>query len=185
MPLGQDPAYETESKRHDMLRPQVSLRVVLVLVIVCAAGSWGIRAWLDPFRTYPKSDAFDHVLRWQSSRLGEGREDVILKITTFPTGTPETAEQCQLSRSGRLTRWTHQFDWAYQHTRTSKKDDLEMAAIKDAIVRMPPSESSPPMATMLFVSFVSKKTWTTRIYDRATLPLAVKQLCRHIDFQVP
>src|SRR5438045_4021591 len=86
--------------------PQSPPTKMMALVVGFALALWGMTLLPEyPFLAYPRSLAMVDNILWQINPEGKyGGGTQVLKLMTFPTGSPKVAVQFQLNASGRADR---------------------------------------------------------------------------------
>ncbi len=163
-----------------MPRPRLSMRVAISIPIMFAMLFMGARAWLDPFRTYQHSSAWDDHIRWQKD--GSGRL-AMLKVSTFPSGRPSKAARCDVDSFGHAASWIDIPGWPFQRIRLWHLQGPQVQDVRRSLLALPPSDSPPPLRQLLVLSFDDGGAWRTRIYDRSRLAPTVGHLLKTIAYR--
>lgn len=163
---------------------RLTLRRAMILVVGFALIFFGMRLWpQNPFRPYPRSPALDEHSWWQSHSTGRFGHPSIVKLTTFPTGSPKVAVLFEVDVSGKARQMDEVYAWATQGGGSKQLSRERMNDLRTAIRALPPSDSPPPLKNLLVVGFKPGLGWTTRVYDRSKLPPVVLQLCEIVGFK--
>jgi hypothetical protein len=139
-----------------------------------ANGEENARGAAKLFIGYPKSDALNSVIKGHTNKSHWTKH--LLYATWFLDGKPNVMMQCRVNQTGQVTTERDVYNWAYQGGGHSQLKPQSLKSLRQAVRALPPSTQSPAMANLLILSFRNGGDWTTRTYDRAKLPEAVKKI---------
>jgi len=137
---------------------------------------------------YPKSTVLDWMIKSHSPK--NGYSDNLIHFSWFPGRSLETSYELGVSGSDGLLRATnftarYSMNWNTSGPSTQAFKDHRLAKIKAILSTLPPSIPAEKPGDLLILSFRNAKGgWSTRIYDRAKLPVQVKKLAASVNYGV-
>jgi len=155
-----------------------ALLAIVGVVIVVAASGCGPPPLANPaFARYQnrRSPAFDRLVQTHADAANDRREELILLTTWFLDGDPRAAMMCRVRPDGHVTTFEYVYDAEVRGSRKTNLVPDQLAALRQAIRRLPPSQS-PRLEDLLIVSFLRDGRWITRTYDRTAPPPAAAEL---------
>jgi len=130
------------------------------------------------FSKYPKSEGFDYFVQAHRAgdfferRISDRRqkpdskpssfEPLILAISHFWCDRGDSAIEYFVTISGYATNCREIYNWATQDSHGSQLTPDQLTKLKDAITKLPTTNSYPPLGQFVIVSFRVGDTWVTR-----------------------
>lgn len=170
------------SRRADSRRalPLLGLPCLLAALLACGPAGCSSAAPkpTGPWSAYPSTPALDAVKATHADAAGD-REQRLLLTTWFPDGDPNVAQVCSVLPDGHVNTYRFIYDSSLQDNRKRDLSGEQLAALKQDLDALPPSQSA-PLEDLLVVSFRQGGRqggpWVTRFYDRTRRPPAVSDL---------
>ena len=162
-----------------------SISIVLMTVALwfksaLAADSLGRVTNFIDLSPHPQTTQFVALMASQTNGASQLAQSNLLVITSFfDSGTNYC--RCEVTQG---SGWGHTLancrEWCKwcPSTYVSTKYDDEVKRLRAAIAALPAHNDSPPLDRLVLVSFATGTNWTTRTYDRKSLPDALLTVCR-------
>jgi len=102
-----------------------------------------------------------------------GPNDFLL-ISEFSS--PTKAHQIEVADSGAESERLKLWNWSTRGQKYRELTREDLLEIRAAISRLPKESADPPVERLLVVTFREGDQWTTRSYDKESMPEAIKQI---------
>jgi hypothetical protein len=151
------------------------MRLILCILFVAGLESAKASEGVAPdFRSYPQSKWFTSHVYWQTNALAHLPEKRLLWLTEFPCG-DGSAFQSYVDEGGKehMGFYTELAIYA-GHDRELSTNQVE--ALRAALRELPSTNASPPIKSLVVVSFRQGTNWITRTYDTDDPPKPLGQI---------
>jgi hypothetical protein len=156
----------------------------LILSILFAASLVPVKASdgaAPDFSNYPHTQWFTSHVYWQTNALAHLPEKRLLWLTEFPCG-DGSAFQSYVAESGReyMGLYTELATYGGHYRELSTN---QLQALRSALRELPSTNASPPIESLVVLSFREGTNWITRTYDTDALPKPMGQIYRIMEIK--
>jgi hypothetical protein len=151
------------------------MRLILCILFAVSLESAKASGGAPPdFRNYPGSQWFTSHVFWQTNALAHLPEKRLLFLTEFPCG-DGSAFQAYVDDAGKeyMGFYTKLAIYAGHRRELSTNQVLELRA---ALRELPATNASPPLESLIVLSFRQGTNWITRTYDIDDRPKALGRI---------
>ena len=154
-----------------------AMRLLFALLFSCSVASAvaSDRPPTPDFSGYPQTEAFRCYLELQTNAA---RHLEHLLATTEFWHTGAIAIKYELSDHGRHVHSILEFPpcTANPNAYPPSLSETQLRMVNSAIRELPPTNTLPPIESLLLVSFRNGTNWITHSYDTRSLPRAIRQI---------
>jgi hypothetical protein len=174
-----------------------SLLFLIAVPLVLSGALWGMKRKRDNMPAvilarYPQDPQFRQVVQKHLERTPASMmmqkppvQKPFLLTSYFHGGSTNVIGWGTLDMRGYGSEFREVVNWAFQASHDFRLNAREMVRLHALLATMPPSDPPHSRADLLLVSFESKASWNTRIYNKKAVPAVVKQVLAFTGQKLP